>query len=63
MNLYILQNINDHNSGALEQFMKIYPEKACQIFFDKNHPIDKTNAYVKSIISQTKHFTVKQGNF
>ena len=43
-NLYVLQNNNDHNIGALQQLIKIDPEEVCPMFFDENHGIDNINA-------------------
>ena len=31
--MYVIQNNNDQNSGALQQFNKTDPEKVCQMFF------------------------------
>ena len=37
--------------------------KAYQIFVDQKPRFNNTNAFVKSEISQTNHFTVKQDTF
>ena len=63
MNLYVLQNNNDQNSGALKKIYKTDLEEVGQMFFDENHCIDNTNAYVKSKICQIQHFTVKRKPF
>ena len=62
-NLTVLQNFNDQHCGDLQQFIKNDPEDFWQIFFDGNNHIDNTNSYGRSKISQTKHFTMKQGTF
>ena len=59
--LLVLQNISEHNSGDLPQFIKTDPVEFWWIFFDRNHHIDNTNTYVRSKICHTNPFTVKQG--
>ena len=47
MNLKVLLNISDKNSGAHQQFITNDLKKVYKLFWDENHPINNANADVK----------------